>query len=268
MASTKSRGSREGKRPFIYDVPRYNHVIWPGSEPDLDEFLGQTFKGYHHKWKNAHSSNSEDALTWSCFDILKHVDQSRRALALEELWELTYGKMAAPDGFEAATICIGKSYGAGNASSEIDLSFVGDGFLVFAEAKLYSPMSQADPDNDKPNQIARKLTLGLKTAQIMGKDFYFILLDIAPPGCLAQLKPRASLKEANGKASGFGGKWLTSYWFSRFKYGHGGSLTPLRDVLLKEGLDADQVSQVAARMGWLTWADIFKVVLRSVIPTQ
>jgi hypothetical protein len=46
------------------------------------------------------------------------------------------------------------------------------------EAKLYSPMSQADPDYHKPhNQIARKLTIGLRAAQSMGRDFYFILLD-------------------------------------------------------------------------------------------
>jgi hypothetical protein len=44
--------------------------------------------------KNAYSSNSEDALTWSCFDTLTNVSQTRRALALEELWELAYGDMA------------------------------------------------------------------------------------------------------------------------------------------------------------------------------
>jgi hypothetical protein len=51
-------------------------------------------------------------------------------------------------------------------------------------------------------------------------------------------------------------------------HGRGGSLKPLRELLLNEGLDANQVSQVAARMGWLTWADVFKVILRSVIPTR
>jgi hypothetical protein len=217
MASTKTRGSRKkGHGPFIYRDFRDNHVIWPGREPHLIEFLGQSFKGINHKKKNARSSNSEDALTWSCFDTLKNLSQSRRALALEELWELAYGDMAAPDGLEATTICIGKSYRAGKASSEVDLSFEGNGFLVLVEAKLYSPMSQADPDNDKPNQIARKLTIGLRAAQAMGKDFYFILLDIAPPEALAQLNPRVSLEKAGRKASGFGGKWLTSFWFSRY----------------------------------------------------
>jgi len=269
MASTKTRGRRriEGKGPFIYDNFRNNHVIWPGRERDLDKFLRQSFKGISHKLKNARSSNSEDALTWSCFDTLSNVSQKRRALALEELWELAYGDMAAPEAFEASTIHIGKSYGAGNKITEVDLSFEGDGFAVLVEAKLYSPMSQADPDNDKPhNQIARKLTIGLRAAEAMRKDFYFILLDIAPPDCLAQLNAGASLEEAMGKASGFGGKWLTSYWFSRYKYGHRGSLKPLRELLLKERLNAGPAAEVADRMGWLIWADVFKVVLRAVIP--
>jgi len=202
---------------------------------------------------------------------VRQVDPSRRALALEELWELAYGDMAAPSGFEAATIHIGKCYGKGKETTEADLSFEGHGFLVLVEAKLYSPMSQADPDPDahKPhNQIARKLRIGLREAQEKSKDFYFILLDIAPPDCLAQLSPRVKLERAGKKASGFGGKWLTSYWYSRYKYGHRGSLKPLRELLSEEGLNTGQVAQVADRMGWLTWADVFKVVLRAVIPTR
>ena len=167
MASTKTRGRRgnTGKGAFTYDDLLHNHVIWPGREHDLDKFLRQSFKGMNHKMTNAHSANSEDALTWSCFDTLANVSQRRRALALEELWELAYGDMP-PRGLEASTIHIGKSYGSGKQATEVDLSFQGDGLLVFVEAKLYSPMSQADPDNDKPyNQIARKLTIGCRTAQ-------------------------------------------------------------------------------------------------------
>jgi hypothetical protein len=270
MASTRSRGSRsDNEGPFIYRDFRDNHVIWPGRERNLNKFLGQSFKGINHKKQFANSSNSEDALTWSCFDTLANVCPSRKALALEELWELAYGDMAPPVGFAASTIKIGKSYGEGKKTTEVDLSFEGDAFLVFVEAKLYSPMSQADPDNDKPhNQIARKLTIGLRVAQATGKDFYFILLDIAPAECLARLNPGASLEKAGRKASGFGGKWLTSYWFRRYKYGHGGSRKPLRELLLNEGLDEKQICQVAAQMGWLTWTDVFKVVLRSVIPTR
>jgi hypothetical protein len=181
---------------------------------------------------------------------------------------LAFGDMVAPDGLKTATIQIGKCYGEGKETTEVDLSLEGTDFLVFVEAKLYSPMSQADPDNGKPhNQIARKLTIGLREARKMQQDFYFILLDIAPPECLAQLKPGASLKDAEGKAPGFGGKWLTSYWFSRYKYGHRRSLSPLKKLLSNHELDTDRVSGVASRMGWLTWADVFKVVLRSLIPT-
>ncbi len=207
MASTKIRGRRGigGKGPFIYDDFRDNHVIWPGREPHLVKFLRQSFKGINHKMKNARSANSEDALTWSCFDTLRNVSKGRRALALDELWELAYGDMTAPDGLEASTIHIGKSYGVGKKTTEVDLSFEGNGFPWFwVEAKLYSPVSQADPGNDKPhNQIERKLTIGLRAAQAMHKDFYFILLDIAPADCLAQLNPGASLAAAMGKASGF-----------------------------------------------------------------
>jgi hypothetical protein len=270
MASTRLRGGRtKGNGAFIYRDFRDNHVIWPGREGHLDGFLGQSFKGISHKRKNALSSNSEDSLTWSCFDTLKNVPEDRRALALDELWELAFGDVTAPDEFGTSTIHIGKTYGVSKEITEVDLSFEGDRFLVLVEAKLYSPMSQADPENSKPhNQIARKLTIGLRAAQAMGKDFYFILLDIAPMERLSELKPRVSLEEAEGKASGFGGKWLTSYWFSRYKYGYRGSLKPLRELLIKENLDASHVSQVASRMGWLTWAEVFRVVLRSVIPAR
>jgi hypothetical protein len=142
-----------------------------------------------------------------------------------------------------------------------------DGFLVVVEAKLYSPMSQAG--NGKPdNQSARKLTIGLRYAQEQGKDFYFILLDSAPPDCLAQLNPGVSLKQAGEKASGFGSKWVTSYWFARYKYGHRGSLTPLKTLLSEKSLNASQSAQIAKRMGWITWADVFKIVLRAVIPLE
>ena len=271
ITSAKTRGRRKAGRtgPFIYEDHRDNHVIWPGRESALEDFLGKTFKGMNHKQKNARSSNSEDALTWSCFDTLANVSESGRATALQELWELAYGEMDAPDGFEASKIHIGKTYGKGEKKTEVDVSFEGGRFIVFVEAKLYSPMSQADPTNNKPhNQIGRKLTIGLRAAQELGKDFYFILLDIAPPDSLAQLKPGASLKEAGGKASGFGGKWLTSYWFSRYKYGHRKSLNPLRELLLNEGLDANEAAQVADRMGWLTWPDVFKAVLRAAIAVR
>jgi len=222
--------------------------------------------GMSHKRKNGCSSNSEDALTWSCFETLKNVNPESRARALDELWELAYGDIAAPDGLGAAKIYIGKKYEASGEPTEVDVSFEGDSFLVLVEAKLYSPMSQKDPDNAKPhNQIIRKLRIGIREALRSNKDFYFIVLDIAPPDCLAKLKPGVSLKVAEKKASGFGGKWLTAYWFSRYKFGRRGSLRPLNKDLSIVELNKIQVAQVAERMGWLTWSDVFKVVLRTVI---
>lgn len=206
-------------------------------------------------------------MTWSCFDTLKNVAQPRRTDALGELWEQAYGDMPAPAGFGTSTIHIGKTYGTGKDRTEVDLSFEGDGFLVLVEAKLYSPMSQAG-NGKRDNQIARNLTIGLRYAQEKNKDFYFILLDSAPPDCLARLNPGVRLENAGKKASGFGAKWVTSYWFARYKYGHRGSLTPLKTLLSAKSLNPGQAAQIAKRMGWITWADIFKVVLRAVIPLQ
>jgi len=271
MVSIRTRGNRgtDGKGAFIYENIQDNHVIWPGREAHLDKFLRQSFKGMSHKLKHARSANSEDALTWSCFDTLMNVSRERRTQALGELWELAYGEMAAPEELAASTIQIGKSYGTGRETTEVDASIEGDRLLLFVEAKLYSPMSQADPINNRPHdQIARKLTVGCRAAQAMSKDFYFILLDIAPADCLAQLNPHVSLEAAKAKASGFAGKWLTAYWFSRYKYGRRRSLRPLRDLLSSAELHDVDAAQVASRMGWLTWADVFKVVLRAVVAAR
>jgi hypothetical protein len=150
--------------------------------------------------------------------------------------------------------------------TEVDASIEGDQVLVFMEAKLYSPMSPADPANRKlHDQIVRKLRIGLKEAKRSRKDFYFILLDIAPKEALRCLKPRASLSEAKKKASsGFASKWLTAYWFSRYR-GVRGSVSPLRELL--EDIPGAEAKTIARNMGWLTW-DVFKVVLRAVISSM
>jgi hypothetical protein len=49
--------------------------------------------------------------------------------------------------------------------------------------------------------------------------------------------------------------------FSR--YNDGANVTPLREVL-HDILDVD-ARTVAANMGWLTWSDVFKTVLRATI---
>jgi hypothetical protein len=109
-------------------------------------------------------------------------------------------------------------------STEADISFEGDGILVFVEAKLYSPLSQADPPAKPYNQIARKLRVGTRVATDTSVEFFFVLLDIAPPQMLSALRPNATMQEAlHAKAKGFDSKWLTAFWFEAYKYGTDGT---------------------------------------------
>jgi hypothetical protein len=164
----------------------------------------------------------------------------------------------------SGTIKIGERYGIGE-STEVDASIEGPGVLVFVEAKLYSPMSMAD--EAKPhNQIERKLRVGLREAAHQKSEFYFILLDIAPLEALRSLNPGVSLEKAtDSRASGFAAKWLTAYWFARYKYGSRGSHAPLQRLIADAAIPKLQANDVANRMGWLTWADVAKSVLRVAI---
>lgn len=72
---------------MIYEKYQRNHVILPGREKALESFLKQDYKGMQHKLRNAVSSNSEDALTWSCFDVLTNLPFLDKAAALDELLE-------------------------------------------------------------------------------------------------------------------------------------------------------------------------------------
>jgi hypothetical protein len=260
-----SRGSR-GLGPFKYIDALDNHVVWPGREEALRSFIQQPYGGMLHKIRNAHSSNSEDALTWSCFDTLAHVPVASRRQALTDIWELSFGDYGIPPGVLSGAIHIGKRYG-NDESTEVDASIEGNDALVFIEAKLYSPMSAADPGKRKPhNQIERKLRVGLNEAAHRGSTFYFILLDLAPLVTIRSLKPGASLGEATKpKETGFLGKWTTAYWFARYKYGSRGSLAPLQRLLVDAGFPEARAKDVSKRMGWLTWGDVFKSVLRSVL---
>jgi hypothetical protein len=219
-----------------------------------------------HKIRHAHSSNSEDALTWSCFDVLSQVADEPRRRALQDIWQLAFSRSDVPAGVLSGNILVGKRYGDVEAT-EVDASIEGPGILVFIEGKLYSPMSQADALKGKPhNQIERKLRVGLREGAREDKVFYFILLDLAPLEMLRSLNPGASLEEATRtRATGFGRKWLTAYWFARYKYGAQGSRAPLQRLLLDSGVDGLNAPDVAERMGWLTWADLFKSVLRAAI---
>src|SRR4051812_43933184 len=138
MGGVGGKGSRSlrGTGPFRYIDPADNHVIWPQREQALHSFIQQPYGGMQHKIRNAHSSNSEDALTWSCFDTLAQVPNMARRQALTDIWELAFGDRIAPEGVLDGAIHIGKRYG-GDESTEVDASIEGAGVLLFIEAKLY-----------------------------------------------------------------------------------------------------------------------------------
>jgi len=261
-------GERSG--PFKYPRGEYrrNHVVWPGQEAALEKFVRKRHQSLGmHKLAHAHSSHSEDALTWSCFHCLAQVDPAIRRRALGELWEIAYDGATLPDGVADGKICIGSDYGAGGESTEVDASIDGERALTFVEAKLYSAMSQADLPRKPHNQLAKKLRIGVQAAMASNRDFYFILLDLAPRQMLRRLNPGVSLDEATKQApGGFASKWLTAYWFDRYHHARGGSLAPLREVL--QDIPRADPTRVANHMGWLTWADLFKVVLRAVVDNR
>jgi hypothetical protein len=63
-----------------------NHVVLPGREAALEKFLNKDYKGMRHKWDNSFSSNSEDFLTWSCFELLKSLSSDKQIKVLNEIW--------------------------------------------------------------------------------------------------------------------------------------------------------------------------------------
>jgi hypothetical protein len=248
-----------------------NHVVLPGRESILKNFLKQDYEGMPHKWRNRLNSNSEDALTWSCFELLKSLPSSKKTKVLNEIWEDAYqAKIKSPFSDlhgDEIQIQIGKQYTGSTAkgtpkeeSTEVDASIELPGVLVFFEAKLYSVVSVKTPKHEH-DQIARKLRIGLDNPLGDGyRDFYFIFLDIAP---LDKLTCRKSKKEAFAPAKGFHDKWKSAWFFSYYKYGRNNSLKPLKDAL--ERIPVKDIKQVAKNMGWLTWADLFKDLLRGII---
>ena len=66
-----------------------NHVIVKGSEKALEEFINSSTvingERVRHKLRNSCSSNSEDALTWSCFDTLRKSNIRNLVKALNEI---------------------------------------------------------------------------------------------------------------------------------------------------------------------------------------
>jgi hypothetical protein len=169
-------------------------------------------------------------------------------------------------GFENKDIDIhvGKSYtGAStNESTEVDASIEAPGVLVFVEAKLYSSVSPASPPEKPHDQIARKLRVGLDCAG-EEQEFYFVFLDIAPVDVMFERREKAEAVAAPG--GGYKDKWRSAWLFNYYKQGRNNSLRPLADAL--NGINHPPVEVVSSRMGWLTWADLFKCTLRAALST-
>ena len=79
------------RRMMIYNTYRRNHVVLPGRENALEGLLKQEYKGIgRHSWANGFNSHSEDALTWSCFDLLSNLPTPKKLMALDEIFEDAY----------------------------------------------------------------------------------------------------------------------------------------------------------------------------------
>lgn len=257
---------------MIYKDYQRNHVIVPGREDALASFLKQDYKGMRHKQKNAVSSHSEDALTWSCFDILASLPSLDKAAALDEILEDSFNG-SAPLSFRARgignrdiTVHVGKQYTgiSTKESTEVDVSVEAPGVLVFFEAKLYSAISPAAPPEKPHDQIARKLRVGLDSIENGEREFFFVFLDLAPADMMFQRK--AKLEAVGQPGGGYGEKWRSAWLFQYYKVGRNKSLRPLEEALI--GVAHPPVEAVAARMGWLTWADLFKCTMRATLAAR
>ena len=274
-----------------------NHVVVSGSKEELKKFLEKTYHGLGtHKLRHKQNSHSEDALTWSCFDVLRNLPQQQMVIALNEIMEDAFdGK---PD-FEFKEhddikIEIGKKY-VGQLTkeeSEIDVSIeIPNKLLVFIEAKLYGSISMPkdnSPCNQKNNsrcdQIAKKLRVGVDCRE--GRTFYFIFLDLAPWYHLYLHKEKKVAKKPSNDPDKFFKKpylqkWSSAWWFDYYKKGRNNSKQPLKNVLngeidgekVLESLGNDEqldalVEEVSQNMGWLTWSDLYKTVLRGLVTSM
>jgi len=257
-----------------YPDYKRNHFFLPERVQALNRFLKQDYKGMRHKWKNGFNSNSEDALTWSCFDLLSNLPSKKKLNALKEIWEDAYeGRLDFPLGKNGKDIDIfvGKQYKGSTTGelTEVDASIESPDALVFFEAKLYSSVSLARPDKRKPHyQIARKIRIGLDdplkdAARNKKRDFYFIFLDIAPKEKLFLRKKKQALSSSS--KGGFYDKWKSAWLFDYYKRGRNRSLKPLDNIIKDiEGVSASS-REVSRNMGWLTWTDLFKDLLRAMV---
>ena len=257
---------------MIYKEYQRNHVILPGREKALESFLKQDYKGMQHKLKNAVSSNSEDALTWSCFDVLASLPLLDKAAALDEILEDSFHGDS-PLSFRSRNltnndinIYVGKSYTgiSTKESTEVDVSIEAPGILVFIEAKLYSSVSPASLPEKPHDQIARKLRVGYDSIQNDSREFFFIFLDIAPVEVMLQRKEKSIVLGTLG--GGYKDKWRSAWLFNYYKQGRNNSLRPLAEAL--KGINTPPVEVVTKCMGWLTWADLFKCTMRATLAAK
>ena len=261
---------------MIYEHYLRNHVVYPRREKALETFLNQEYKGRKYKLQYARNSHSEDALTWSCFDTISQLPFPKKIKSLDEILEDSFNdeKMNFTCNFKFKDqnynendigIFIGKKYDGISIKedTEVDASIEMPDKIIFFEAKLYSSISLADESKNKPHdQIARKLRVGLDYANYEKKEFYFIFLDIAPSSALLKFAKEKSKEKALDNSKD---KWKSAWWFNYYKVGRNNSRRPLKNVL--KGIDIPSVESVADNMGWLTWGDLFKIVLRGIIPT-
>jgi len=253
---------------FYKDYQR-NHVIVSGRKKALEAFLNQDYGELkHHKWGHRKNSNSEDALTWSCFDVLANLSLQKKIAVLDEMVEDAYqGKSKLS--FKKArykkdqiNIHIGKEYTglSSNESTEVDASIELPGKLIFFEAKLYSTVSLPEPPKTLHDQIARKLRIGLDLPLGDEREFFFIFLDIAPYEKMIKRKTKA---EALASTKGYHDKWKSAWWFKYYKFGRNNNLSPLEKAL--DGIKTPPAQAIADNMGWLTWSNLYKSILKGVI---
>ena len=248
-----------------YEDNKRNHVIIPGREEALEKFLKSNYKGINHKSKNSFSSNSEDAITWSCFDIISQLPDLSKKEVLDEIIEHSFcekdmvQKTFSFKKEDEIEIEIGKTYKAFSIKEETELDACIETSMkvIFIEAKLYSSISLKDKSKQY-DQIAKKLRVGLDYSSRKKKEFFFIFLDIAPRGKLYQFSDEKKSMENASKLPPK--KWKSVWWFNRYKK------TPaeLRKILL-EIPSSQTLESVSENMGWLTWTDLFKITMRSLI---
>lgn len=252
-----------------YTDYKRNHVIIPGREKILDNFLKSTYNGLSHKSRNGISSNSEDAITWSCFDIISQLSEDKKIIALDEIVEHSFCE----DDMEKKSfsfanendiqIKIGEVYtGEITGQTELDATIETSSKIIFIEAKLYSSISLKS-EKVPYDQIAKKIRVGLDYAVNKNKEFYFIFLDIAPRSKLYAFTTEKKSKENAEKLPTT--KWKSVWWFNRYKNGWQGNITPLQNVLSDITTDGDLVRKVSKNMGWLTWSDLFKTTMRGML---